>query len=159
MSYNSKYTGEQIESKLNILTLDGDGSKFLSDNGTYKTISSEAPTNSGIELYSSDSINYSDITLSQSVEFLKKIDICGGTDSQENIFMTIYNPNNSIINLHSSIQEGGELIIKSKQYEVSGTSIRVVPGVGGMSSISNNGIATIDGDYFIGIYKIIGYEF
>lgn len=159
MSYNSRYTGEQIESKLNILTLNGDDSKFLSDNGTYKTISSGTSSNNGIELYSSDNINYSDITLSQSVEFLKKIDICGGTDSQENIFMTIYNPNNSIVNLHSSIQEGGELIIKSKQYEISGTSIRVIPGVGGMTSISNSGIATIDGDYFIGIYKIIGYEF
>ena len=153
MSYNSKYTGEQIESKLDLLTLNGDGSKFLSDDGTYKS------SNTGIELYTSDSINYSDITLSQSVEFLKKIDICGSTDSQENIYMTIYNPNNSIINLHSSIQEGGELIIKSKQYEISGTSIRVIPGVGGMASISNGGIATIDGDYFIGIYKIIGYEF
>lgn len=118
----------------------------------------EIIANNGTILFQVDatSANFSDITLSNNVSNYERLDICAVTDVGEALFTSIYNPQNSIFNLSSNIQESGELIIKSKQYEIYGTNITSVSGVGGMCSVSSNGIVTTSGNY-IGIYKVIGY--
>ena len=40
MSYNSAYTGEQIEAKLNIISNSGDGTYYLANDGQYKRLTS-----------------------------------------------------------------------------------------------------------------------
>ena len=118
----------------------------------------EVSVKGGTVLYevTTDNANFSDITLSQSSSNFTQLDICCCTDVRETIFISVYNPNRSIFNVSSSIQESGELIIKSKQYEINDSTIMSVLGLGGMVSVSSNGIATVDGNY-IGIYKVIGY--
>lgn len=106
---------------------------------------------------STTSANFSDVTLSQSATNFTQFDICCCTDVGETIFTSVYNPNGNIFNVSSLIQESGELIIKSKQYEINGATITSVSGIGGMASVSSDGIATVDGN-FIGIYKVIGYK-
>lgn len=150
-----------------VLDNTGGGTKFLSDDGTYKTIktssgsgsSPEVSTKGGVILFETETsqANYGDITLSQSADNYSQLDICCCTDVGETVFISVYNPNNSIANISSSIQESGELIIKSKQYEIRNDTILTINGIGGMASISSNGIATVEGNY-IGIYKVIGYE-
>lgn len=112
-----------------------------------------------IDLYSVDPLyaNYSDIELSQDVSAFSKLDICGVTDTGESVFSSVYDPNNSIVNFSSIIQDSNELIIKSKQYEIRGTTIMAVLNVGGLTSISSQGIHTDSRDYYIGIYKVVGY--
>lgn len=118
----------------------------------------EIIANNGTILYQVDatSANFSSITLSSNVSNFERLDVCAVTDVGEAIFTSIYNPQNSVFNLSSNIQEAGELIIKSKQYEIYGTTITSVSGIGGMCSVSSNGIETTSGNY-IGIYKVIGY--
>lgn len=142
----------------------GDGTKFLSDDGTYKTISNSGGSseggnsNTGAVLYEVDvnNANFYDITLSESVENFTKLDICACTDARELTFTSVYNPNNNNFNIYSMTQESGELIIKTRQYRISGDYISPITNIGGMSSISSNGIIVNPGNY-IGIYKIIGY--
>lgn len=118
----------------------------------------EVSTKGGTTLFevSTTSANFSDVTLSQSSANFTQLDICCCTDVGETIFTSVYNPNGNIFNVSSAIQESGELIIKSKQYEINGSNITTVPGLGGMLSVSSGGISTVDGNY-IGIYKVIGY--
>lgn len=118
----------------------------------------EVSTKGGTVLFevSTTNANFSDVTLSQSSSNFTQLDICCCTDVGEAIFTSVYNPNGNVFNVSSSIQESGELIIKSKQYEINGSNITTVPGLGGMLSVSSEGIATVDGNY-IGIYKVIGY--
>lgn len=118
----------------------------------------EVSTKGGTVLYevTTSNANFSDVTLSQSSSNFTQLDICCCTDVGETIFTSVYNPNGNIFNVSSLIQESGELIIKSKQYEINGSNITTVQGLGGMLSVSSEGIATVDGNY-IGIYKVIGY--
>lgn len=118
----------------------------------------EVSTKGGTVLFevATTSANFSDVTLSQSSSNFTQLDICCCTDVGEAIFTSVYSPNGSVFNVSSAIQESGELIIKSKQYEINGSNITTVPGLGGMLSVSSDGIATVDGNY-IGIYKVIGY--
>lgn len=118
----------------------------------------EVSTKGGTILYEvlTTNANFSDVILSQSSSNFTQLDICCCTDVGEAIFTSVYNPNGSVFNVSSAIQESGELIIKSKQYEINGSNITTVPGLGGMLSVSSEGIATVDGNY-IGIYKVIGY--
>ena len=118
----------------------------------------EVSTKGGTVLFevSTTNANFSDVTLSQSSSNFTQLDICCCTDVGETIFISVYNPNGQVFNVSSSIQESGELIIKSKQYEIRNSNILSVSGLGGMVSVSSGGIATIDGNY-IGIYKVIGY--
>lgn len=118
----------------------------------------EVSTKGGTVLFEVSTVNanFSNVTLSQSTSNFTQLDICCCTDVGEAIFTSVYNPNGNIFNVSSSIQESGELIIKSKQYEINGSNITTVPGLGGMLSVSSEGIATVDGNY-IGIYKVIGY--
>lgn len=119
----------------------------------------EVSEKGGTILYevTTNNANFSDVTLSQSSSNFAQLDICCCTDVRETIFTSVYNPNGNIFNVSSSIQESGELIIKSKQYEINNTTITSVSGLGGMVSVSSDGIATVDGN-FIGIYKVIGYK-
>ena len=118
----------------------------------------EVSTKGGTVLFEVSTVNanFSDVTLSQSTSNFTQLDICCCTDVGEAIFTSVYNPNGNIFNVSSTIQESGELIIKSKQYEINGSNITTVPGLGGMLSVSSDGIETVDGNY-IGIYKVIGY--
>ena len=118
----------------------------------------EVSTKGGTILYEvlTTNANFSDVTLSQSSSNFTQLDICCCTDVGETIFTSVYNPNGNVFNVSSAIQESGELIIKSKQYEINGSNITTVPGLGEMLSVSSEGIATVDGNY-IGIYKVIGY--
>lgn len=158
---NSEF--DSVNAKLDTIVTTGDGTKFLSDNGTYKTISNSSSGESssdttGTILYdvNVDNANFYDITISQSAENFTKFDICACTDTRELTFISVYNPNNNNFNIYSMTQESGELIIKTKQFRVSGDYISQVNGIGGMSSISSNGIIVNSGNY-IGIYKIVGY--
>lgn len=118
----------------------------------------EVSTKGGTVLFEVSTINanFSDVTLSQSSADFTQLDVCCCTDVGETIFISVYNPNGQVFNVSSSIQESGELIIKSKQYEIRNSNIISVSGLGGMVSVSSGGISTIDGNY-IGIYKVIGY--
>lgn len=118
----------------------------------------EVSTKGGTVLYEvlTTNANFSDVTLSQSSSNFTQLDICCCTDVGETVFISVYNPNGQVFNVSSSIQEAGELIIKSKQYEIRNSNILSVSGLGGMVSVSSGGISTIDGNY-IGIYKVIGY--
>lgn len=118
----------------------------------------EVSTKGGTVLFEvlTTNANFSDVTLSQSSSDFTQLDICCCTDVGETVFISVYNPNGQVFNVSSSIQESGELIIKSKQYEIRNSNILSVSGLGGMVSVSSDGIATIDGNY-IGIYKVIGY--
>lgn len=135
-----------------IANLDTGGSSGGSGSNT------EVSTKGGTILYevSTTNANFSDVTLSQSSSNFTQLDICCCTDVGETVFISVYNPNGQVFNVSSSIQESGELIIKSKQYEIRNSNILSVSGLGGMVSVSSDGIATIDGNY-IGIYKVIGY--
>lgn len=135
-----------------IANLDTGGSSGGSGGNT------EVSTKGGTVLYEvpTTSANFSDVTLSQSSSNFTQLDICCCTDVGETVFISVYNPNGQVFNVSSSIQESGELIIKSKQYEIRNSNILSVSGLGGMVSMSSNGIVTIDGNY-IGIYKVIGY--
>lgn len=135
-----------------IANLDMSGSSGSSGSNT------EVSTKGGTILYevSTTNANFSDVTLSQSSSNFTQLDICCCTDVGETVFISVYNPNGQVFNVSSSIQESGELIIKSKQYEIRNSNILSVSGLGGMVSVSSDGIATIDGNY-IGIYKVIGY--
>ena len=139
------------------LIVDGDGNSFLANDGTYKTID----TNDGVILYeaSVDSANFSSVTLSQSVSSFNKLEVCCCTDEGVIInIITLYNPNNSVFDVSSTIQKDNQLIIKSKQYTIVDNIINGVDGVGGMVTIAaaENGFSAVDGNY-IGIYKVIGY--
>lgn len=118
----------------------------------------EVSTKGGTTLFEVLTINanFSDVTLSQSSANFTQLDICCCTDVGETVFISVYNPNGQVFNVSSSIQESGELIIKSKQYEIRNSNIISVSGLGGMVSVSSGGISTVDGNY-IGIYKVIGY--
>lgn len=119
----------------------------------------EVSTKGGTVLFEAltTNANFSDVTLSQSSSNFTQLDICCCTDVGETVFISVYNPNGQVFNVSSSIQESGELIIKSKQYEIRNSNILSVSGLGGMISVSFSGIATIDGNY-VGIYKVIGYR-
>lgn len=130
----------------------------ISGGGSSGGGNTEVSTKGGTILFEvlTTNANFSDVTLSQSTSNFTQLDICCCTDVGEAIFTSVYNPNGSVFNVSSTIQESGELIIKSKQYEINGSNITAVQGLGGMLSVSSDGIETVDGNY-IGIYKVIGY--
>ena len=138
---------QMIDDSIANLDIGGGGSSGGGDD-------TEVSTKGGTVLFevATTSANFSDVTLSQSSSNFTQLDICCCTDVGE----SVYNPNGNIFNVSSAIQESGELIIKSKQYEINGSNITTVLGLGGMLSVSSGGIATVDGNY-IGIYKVIGY--
>lgn len=142
---------QMIDDSIANLDISGGGGSGGGDN-------TEVSTKGGTVLFevSTTNANFSDVTLSQSSSNFTQLDICCCTDVGETIFTSVYNPNGNIFNVSSAIQESGELIIKSKQYEINGSTVTTVPGLGGMLSVSSGGIATVDGNY-IGIYKVIGY--
>lgn len=154
----------ELENDSNFITSDtaqqmiDDSIADLDTGGSGGGGNTEVSTKGGTTLFevSTTSANFSDVTLSQSSANFTQLDICCCTDVGETIFTSVYNPNGNIFNVSSSIQESGELIIKSKQYEINGSNITTVPGLGGMLSVSSEGISTVDGNY-IGIYKVIGY--
>lgn len=152
------------DSRITMLETSGNGNKFLSNDGTYRSISSNPlisgnTSTGGTILYdmSIGNASFDEVVLTQSVDSFIRLDICCCTDVGESIFTSVYNPTeNNLFNVSSLIQESGEMIIKSKQYEINGDVITGINGVGGMSSISSNGISVVNGN-FIGIYKVIGY--
>lgn len=137
-----------------IANLDISGGGGSGDGGN-----TEVSTKGGIVLFevSITDANFYDVTLSQSSSNFTQLDICCCTDARELTFTSVYNPNNNNFNIYSMTQESGELIIKTKQYRISGDYISPVNGIGGMTSISSNGVIVNSGDY-IGIYKVIGYQ-
>lgn len=144
-------TKKYVDDSIANLNIGGGGSSSGGGN-------TEVSTKGGTLLFevSTTNANFSDVTLSQTSSNFTQLDICCCTDVGEAIFTSVYNPNGSVFNVSSTIQESGELIIKSKQYEINGSNITAVPGLGGMLSVSSDGIETVDGNY-IGIYKVIGY--
>lgn len=154
----------ELENDSNFITSDtaqqmiDDSIANLDTGGSGGGSDTEVSTKGGTTLFevSTISANFSDVTLSQSSANFTQLDICCCTDVGETIFTSVYNPNGNIFNVSSAIQESGELIIKSKQYDINGSNITTVPGLGGMLSVSSGGISTVDGNY-IGIYKVIGY--
>lgn len=146
----SEIAQQMIDDSIANLDISGGGSSGGTD--------TEVSTKGGTVLFevSTTNANFSDVTLSQSSSDFTQLDVCCCTDVGETIFISVYNPNGQVFNVSSSIQESGELIIKSKQYEIRNSNIMSVYGLGGMVSVSSGGISTIDGNY-IGIYKVIGY--
>lgn len=118
----------------------------------------DVSTKGGVILYDTDvyNANFNDVVLSQSCSNFTQLDICCCTDVNETAFVSVYNPNGSTFNVYSIIQEGGELILKSRQYEINSDIISPINGIGGMCSVSTEGISTVGGNY-IGIYKVIAY--
>ena len=130
-----------------------------SDNeGGSGSLPPDASNKGGVILYDTDvyNANFNDVVLSQSCSNFTQLDICCCTDVHETAFVSVYDPDGSIFNVYSIIQEGGELILKSRQYQINSNTISPVNGIGGMCSVSAEGISTVGGNY-IGIYKVIAY--